>query len=131
MVWVKPKDDLSFLPSVILRRAELDEPAGPSPASPEFCRRFNEYIVKRKELDDLQEIARVATRAALKAYEPIPPEWEKRLTLGTLFEGDDRVFELYVAGERPRDAIVLTSARVNRLTQSVSVQITNLRPRKS
>jgi hypothetical protein len=109
----------------------LDELAGLSPSSPEFRRRFNKYIVKRKELDELQEIARVATRAALEAYEPIPPEWEKNLTLGTLFEGDDRVFELYVAGERPRDAIVLTSARVNRLTRSVSVQVTNLQPRKS
>ena len=87
------------------------------------------HILRRSELDDLREIARVATRAALENFEPIPPEWNARLTLGTFFDGDDRIFELYVAGERPRDAIVLTSARVNRRTKEVTVSVTNLKPR--
>src|SRR4051812_11367570 len=52
-----------------------------------------------KELDELQEIARVATRTALEGYEPISEEWKKNLTLGTFFEGDERIFELYVAAE--------------------------------
>ena len=87
------------------------------------------HILRRSELDDLREIARVATRTALESFEPIPPEWNAQLTLGTFFDGEDRIFELYVAGERPRDAIVLTSARVNRRTKEVTVTVTNLQPR--
>lgn len=123
-------DEKSFVPGVVLRDAELDGLVGLDPASPEFRQRLSEHMGKRKELDELQEMARIATRAALEEYEPIPPEWQKNLTLGTLFDGDDRIFELYVAGERPNDAIVLTSARVNRATRTVSVQITNLCPRQ-
>lgn len=78
------------------------------------------------ELDELQELARVATREALEAYEPLPDEWKENLTLGTFFEGDDRIFELYVAAERPADGIVISSARVNRRTRSVSVTVSNL-----
>lgn len=80
-----------------------------------------------RELDELQKIARVATRAALERYERIPEEWEKNLTLGTFFEGDDRIFELYIAAERPVDAVVISSARVNRTTRNVTVAITNLK----
>ncbi|KQV54988.1 MULTISPECIES: hypothetical protein [unclassified Duganella] len=79
------------------------------------------------ELDELQELARVATREALESYERIPAEWEKKLTLGTSFEGDDRIFELYIAAERPSDAVVISTARVNRKSKSVSVAITNLK----
>lgn len=79
-----------------------------------------------KELDELQEIARVATRKELELYECIPPELEKYLTLGTFFDGDDRIFELYIAAERPRDAIVISTARVNRKTKDVNVIISNL-----
>jgi hypothetical protein len=77
------------------------------------------------ELDELQEIARIATRAALEEYERIPAESEKNLTLGTFFDGDDRIFELYIAGERPADAVVISSARVNRKDKTVSVVISN------
>lgn len=78
------------------------------------------------ELDELQEIARIATRAALEEYERIPAEWGKNLTLGTYFDGDDRIFELYIAAERPSEAVVLSSARVNCKTKTVSVVISNL-----
>lgn len=73
----------------------------------------------KKELDELQEIARKATYEALKEYEPISEEWEKNLTLGVFFDGDGRVFELYVAAERPRDAIVISSVRINRKSKAV------------
>jgi hypothetical protein len=82
-----------------------------------------------KELDELQEIARVATRAALEGYEPMPEEWEKNLTLGTFFEGDDRIFELYIAAEKPSDAVVISTARVNRKSRNVVVTISNLAER--
>jgi hypothetical protein len=80
-----------------------------------------------KELDELQEIARVATRTALEGYEPMPKEWEENLTLGTSFEGDERIFELYIAAERPEDAVVISTARVNRKSKEVVVTISNLK----
>jgi hypothetical protein len=78
-----------------------------------------------QELDQLQEIARVATRKALEGY-VLPESWRTNLTLGTEFRGDERVFELYVAGERPQDAIVIASATVNRRTLAVQVTVSNL-----
>ena len=82
------------------------------------------------ELDELQEIARIATRTALEGYEPIPEEWEKNLTLGTFFEGEERIFELYIAAEKPADAVVISTARVNRKSKGVVVAISNLAKRK-
>ena len=78
------------------------------------------------ELDELQEIARIATRSALQRYERIPEEWDRNLTLGTFFDGDDRIFELYIAAERPAEAVVISTARVNRKTKEVVVVISNL-----
>ena len=119
-----------FVPGLIIRRPELDDLAGVDPASPEFRQRFRDHVMMGKELEDLQEVARAATRAALEAYEPIPEEWNQDLTLGTFVDGEDRIFELYVARERTRDAIVLTSARVDRATKAVTVVVTNLRQRR-
>lgn len=79
-----------------------------------------------KGVDELQELARIATRAVLATYERIPAEWEKHLTLGILFDGDDVIFELCLAAERPSDAVVISSARVNRNTKSAIVVISNL-----
>ena len=85
---------------------------------------------RRKELDELEEIARLATRKALEDYEPVPQAWRANLTLGTIIDGDeDRTFQLYVAGERPADAIIISSARVHRKTRAVEVTITNLKKR--
>ena len=81
---------------------------------------------RTKELDVLEEVPRVATREALKDYEAPRPEWKDDLVLGTLFDGDWRVFELYVPGQRPSDAIVIASARVHRMTREVSVTVSNL-----
>lgn len=83
-----------------------------------------------KELDELQEIARVATCTALDGYEPIPEEWGKKLTLGTFFDGDDRIFELYIAAENPANSVVISTARVNRRSRNVAVKILNLMERK-
>lgn len=59
----------------------------------------------------LEEAARLATRAALEPFERIPADVE--LTLGTFWDEDEVVFELYIAKDRPKDAVVLTEARVN------------------
>lgn len=84
-----------------------------------------------KELDQLEELARAATQEALRSYEPVPEEWRQHLTLGTFFDGEYRIFELYVAQERREDAIVISSARVNRTTGSVEVKVSNLKRKQS
>lgn len=124
-----PTESREFVPGTVLRRADLDAFAGLDLASAEFKVRLKEHIGERKELDELQEIARVATRAKLEQFEPIPEKWKNMLTLGTFFDGDDRIFELYAARERPAEATVFTSARVNRVTKHVAVTVTNLRRR--
>ncbi|AFY38604.1 hypothetical protein Lepto7376_2317 [[Leptolyngbya] sp. PCC 7376] len=78
-----------------------------------------------KELDELQEIARIATRKALEDYE-FPETWQDSLVLGVFFEDNARIFELYIPRERPEEAIVISSARVNCQTKAVSVTISNL-----
>lgn len=82
-----------------------------------------------KELDELQEIARVATGTALEGYEPMPEALEKDLTLGTFFEGHDRIFQL-CAAERHADAVIISTARDKRQSRSVVVTISNLAERK-
>jgi hypothetical protein len=73
-------------------------------------------------LDELEEKARLLTRNALRDWQ-VPTEFRTDLTLGSGIEGDDAIFELYVAGERPQDAIVLTRARVNRYTGEGTIQV--------
>ncbi|MDO5090275.1 MAG: hypothetical protein Q4D61_01900, partial [Cardiobacteriaceae bacterium] len=82
---------------------------------------------KRLHCREMEEIARLATREALKEYLwPLTAEDEKNLTLGTFIEHPDKdhqVCELYICAERPQDAIVLTQAKVNALTGEVTVKI--------
>jgi len=78
-----------------------------------------------QELDRLEEIARVAIRAALEGY-VLPEGWRANVAFGVFFQGDERVFELHVARERPEDAIVIAQASVNRKTLAVQVTVSNL-----
>ena len=81
-----------------------------------------------KELDELEEIARAATKKALENY-IVPDEYKENLVLGTQFDGDNRIFELYVPGEKPGDALVIATATVDKNTKNVSVDVTNLQQR--
>lgn len=67
--------------------------------------------MKRIPLDVLQETARVATRDQLSLWTDFGKQ--KNLTLGAFWQDDLVVFELYLAGERPSDALVLTEAKVH------------------
>lgn len=78
---------------------------------------------KRMNMRQTEPIAREATRAALRDHEWITPEQEKHLTLGTLVGETHYEFELYLAGARPQDAVVLTRASVDRLTGEVEVEV--------
>jgi hypothetical protein len=76
------------------------------------------------KLEELQEIARVATLKALEGY-PISEEMRTQLVLGVQFEGDVRIFELYLPGERPQDALIISEATVHRVTKDVTVRVFN------
>lgn len=78
-----------------------------------------------KELDELEEIARVATQKALKNY-ILPDEYKDNLVLGTQFDGDNRIFELYIPGVKPTDALIITTATVNKNTKNITVHVSNL-----
>jgi hypothetical protein len=76
-------------------------------------------------LEELQEIARKLTFSALEAF-VIPEEYRSVMTLGVFFEGDVRVFELYVPGEQPKDAKVISRARIDCRTGEGSVEVFGL-----
>jgi hypothetical protein len=66
---------------------------------------------RKLSLEELQERARTATQIALMSRSRIPELVP--LTLGTFWDEPCVIFELYVARDKPSDAIVLTRARVN------------------
>lgn len=76
-------------------------------------------------LDQLQERARLMTLQQLDRY-VIPDEVRSSLTLGVQFEGDTRVFELYVPGERPSDAKVISRVRLNIYSGEGDVEVLGL-----
>lgn len=73
--------------------------------------------------EELEEIARLATRAALVEYEDEFPKDTEHLTLGHYEDGEEVVFELYIAGETSEDAQVLTQAFVNKFSGDVRVDV--------
>lgn len=87
------------------------------------------FKMKEKSLKELEDIAATATREALQQYH-FPEHIRDQLVRGVLFEGDYRIFELYVPGERPEDAWVISQARVHSVTGDVQVVILGLQERK-
>ena len=81
--------------------------------------------MKKLSLDDMQEIARSVTQKELEKY-VIPEGIKGQLVLTALFEGDDRVFVLYVPAERRSDANVIARARVKAISGDISVEISGL-----
>jgi hypothetical protein len=64
-------------------------------------------------LDELQAVAKKLTREALSGYPPIPEHARRLLTLGVQFDGEFRIFELYIPRDPPEQGIVLTRVRLN------------------
>lgn len=85
-------------------------------------------ILVDDSLSEYQEIARSATRRALEAYE-VPERYRDGFALRTAFEGEIRIFELYVSSEGRSDAVLISSARVHVRTKHVDVQVFNLEKR--
>lgn len=70
--------------------------------------------------DELEEKARLLTKEALRHHAPIPDDLRARLTLGMSAEGKLRTFSLYIAGEKPEDAITVTQVSLNSETGEAS-----------
>jgi hypothetical protein len=85
--------------------------------------------MKLKNIDDLQEIARKLTFAALESF-VIPEDYRKKMTLGVFFDGYHRVFELYVPGNHPKDAKIISRARIDARTGEGSVEVVGLAPKE-
>ena len=68
---------------------------------------------RKMPLSTLEEAARVATQIALSSFPDLPESLRANLTLGTSWDGDSVVFELYLPQERPAEAIVLTETRLS------------------
>ena len=75
--------------------------------------------LRKMPLAELQEAARVATQIALTSRPPLPEGLRSSIALGTRWDADAVVFELYIPKERPADAIVLAEARMNAYDGSV------------
>jgi hypothetical protein len=78
---------------------------------------------KLLKLKEMEAIAKKATRDALQPYPRLEGSDSENLTLGTQVNDEEGIFELYIAGERPLDARVISCARVNRRTGAVSVEV--------
>jgi len=76
---------------------------------------MNKPSEKQRPLGELRELARKLTREALADYE-LPQELRAELILGTFFEGNHRIFELYRPGPRPEDAQVISRVLIDAVT---------------
>jgi Immunity protein 35 len=84
--------------------------------------RENRDVKKSMSLDECVERAKELSRDALWGWE-IREEHKGRLTQGSGFDGSQAVVDLYVAGERPTDAIVLVRVRLDRYSGEGKVEI--------
>ena len=78
---------------------------------------------KLLKLKEMEAIAKRATHDALLPYRPLEWRNSENLTLGTQVTDEEGIFELYLSGETPLDAVVLSCARVNRRTGEVGVEV--------
>ena len=82
-------------------------------------------MVKKKllKLDEMESVARDATRRALSEYPEPSKEEQASWVLGKFELENEGVFEIYIPSEQPQDAIVVSRARVDRSTGEVSVEV--------
>jgi hypothetical protein len=72
---------------------------------------------------DLEARAKALTRAALEKHPRLPEDVRQQLVLGIGPEDGNMVFELYVPGERPQDAVVFARTVLNMETGEGTVQV--------
>lgn len=78
--------------------------------------------IMKLKLEEMQDIAQRATLEALKKYER-PEGRLEDLTLGAVMNETEGLFELYIAGDAPQDAKMISCAKVQRSTGQVSVEV--------
>lgn len=78
--------------------------------------------MKKLSLAEMEKIAKEATFAALSDYSA-PIGRSENLTLGKELTDSEGIFELYIAGDRPQDAKIISCATVDRITGKVQVEI--------
>lgn len=78
---------------------------------------------KLLSLEQMEPIARDATRNALSAYSAPAGEWRSKWVLGRIETDSEGIFEIYIPGARPIDAEVISCAKVDRVTGAVSVEV--------
>ncbi len=71
--------------------------------------------MKKLKYEVLEEIAKQKTRSALANY-VIPDILRNEGMAGKTWINDDVIFELYIPMERPEDAIVFCSTKLNAFT---------------
>ena len=76
---------------------------------------------KKMTLKEMEPIAREATRNALRG-KGISEELWKQIALGSGYEGDYGIFELYVPAPVPHQGKKVSTARVHRETGQVTVE---------
>jgi hypothetical protein len=79
---------------------------------------------RKRPLEELQEIARRETKAALEGHE-IPDEVRQQLVLGIDNSNlpDCAVFDIYLPKDPPEQGLVLTRATVDAYTGECSVEV--------
>ena len=82
-------------------------------------------VSKRKPLsiDEMEPIAKDATRSALSGYEAPSEEVQATWRLGKIETENEGIFEIYIPAERPKEATVVSRARVDRWTGAVRVEV--------
>ncbi|QDH70175.1 hypothetical protein [Marilutibacter alkalisoli] len=78
---------------------------------------------KLLSLDEMEPIAKEATRRALSEYPEPSKEDQANWTLGKFEAESEGLFEIYIPSEQPLDAKVISRARVDRRTGAVSVEV--------
>lgn len=79
-------------------------------------------VANKLTLAEAEEMARVATQKELAKYD-IPLDLFGRVVLTTLFEGEDRVFVLYVPGETRDNPTVIAKTRVDTQNGNANVEV--------
>ncbi|TWC23380.1 hypothetical protein FBY06_104289 [Pseudomonas sp. SJZ085] len=78
---------------------------------------------KLMSLDEMEPIAKEATRLALSEYPEPSKEDQSNWTLGKFETEGEGVFEIYIPSEQPLNAKVISRARVDRKTGAVNVEV--------
>lgn len=78
--------------------------------------------MKKINLIEAEEIAKGLIKQNLVNYE-LSEETKRRLVLGTVIEEDRFVFELYIPGNLPEEAIIFLTATINRIDGSSSAKV--------